>query len=175
MLGLIKAYIKLTPNFFRSIFLHSFSFYYALLTLREEALFSISRFSESKEVLQKKINLLIEKQLIRFSSNNQSIGIKEIEMIQEFFEDEIDDKVFIHGIQSDDYKTFAYLIDIYKYSLNFGSFKFAAYLKEHASSLVKDALLSKINISPEILKFSLFDLDADCLNAVINNEEIYVH
>lgn len=172
MLGLIKAYIKLTPNFFRSIFLHSFSFYYALLTVREEAFFSISRFSESKEVLQKKINLLIEKQLIRFSSNNQSIGIKEIEMIEKFFEDEVDDKVFIHGIQSDDYKTFAYLIDIYKYSLNFGSFKFAAYLKEHASSLVKDALLSKINISPEILKFSLFDLDADCLNAVINNDEI---
>jgi hypothetical protein len=172
MLGLIKAYIKLTPDFFRSIFSYSFSFYYTLLTVHEDALFSISRFSESKEVLQKKINLLIEKQLIRFSCNNQPIGSKDIEMIQEFFEDETEDKVFIHGIQSDDYKTFAYLIDIYKYSLNFGSFKFAAYLKEHAASLVKDALLSKNNISPEILKFSLFDLDADCLNAVINNKEI---
>jgi len=161
MLSLIKAYIKLTPDFFRSIFLHSFSFYYALLTVHEDALFSISRFGKSKEVLQKKINLLIKKQLIGFSSESQPIGSKDIEMIQEFFEDKNENKVLIHGIQPDDYKTFLYLIDIYKYSLNFGSFKFAAYLKEHAASIVKDALLSKNNISPEILKFSLFDLDSD--------------
>lgn len=172
MFTLIKAYIKLTPNFFQSIFLHSFSFYYTILTIHEDALFSISRFKESKEVLQTKINFLIEKQLIRFTFNDQHIGKKDIELIQEFFEDENEDKVFIHGIQSNNYKTFAYLIDIYKFSLNFGSFKFAAYLKEHASLLVKEALLSKINISPELLKFSLFDLDADGLNAVINNKEI---